>query len=94
MSRGSIALLLFIYGCVALLIGEFQIFDRVPDVNAAIVGETIGKSFVVYYLLSGMIPFAFWGARGFQAKNAATNLFIPWAVFAAALAWLLWYGQG
>jgi hypothetical protein len=38
----------------------------------------------VTYVISGALPFAVWGARGFKAAHAK-SLFIPWAIIAVLL---------
>jgi hypothetical protein len=44
------------------------------------------------YVVSGMIPFALWGARGFRLANAK-SLFIPWAILAPLLVAFIEYGR-
>jgi hypothetical protein len=43
----------------------------------------IGYAFVTY-VISGALPFAVWGARGFKAAHAK-SLFIPWAILVVLL---------
>jgi len=43
----------------------------------------IGYAFVTY-VISGVFPFAVWGARGFKAAHAK-SLFIAWAILAVLL---------
>ena len=51
----------------------------------------IGLGFIVY-VVSGMLPFAVWGARGFKAAKAK-SLFIPWAILAVLIIAFQEYGR-
>jgi len=42
------------------------------------IGGAIALGIKIYFV-SGALPFAVWGARGFKAANAR-SLFIPWAI--------------
>jgi hypothetical protein len=84
--------LLFILYFLAAMAAAFLSFGAPYAINPETIGETIGTGFSIY-IFAGMLPFAFWGARGFRAASAASNLFIPWAVFAALAVFLLEYGS-
>jgi hypothetical protein len=80
MSRKRIALLFVIYFVAAAIYGALNAphYDFV-----GIIFWAIGYGFVTY-IISGMLPFAVWGARGFKAAHAM-SLFIPWAILAMLL---------
>jgi hypothetical protein len=57
-------------------------FAMPTEVSISRVTSLIGAAIelgIKIYLLSGVLPFAVWGARGFKAANAR-SLFIPWAI--------------
>lgn len=56
-----------------------------------LIGEAIGRGFITYFM-SGVLPFAVWGARGFKVANAR-SLFIPWAILAVVVIALEEYGR-
>ena len=80
MSPKRIALLFVIYFVVAVIYGALHAphYDLVR-----IIIWTIGYGFVTY-VISGALPFAVWGARGFKAAHAK-SLFVPWAIIAVFL---------
>jgi hypothetical protein len=83
MSRQRVAL---------LFVGYFIVSVAIPVVIAALampsevsisrmsgfIGAAIALGIKIYFV-SGALPFAVWGARGFKAANAQ-SLFIPWAI--------------
>jgi len=80
MSRKDIALLFVIYFVAAVIYGALNAphYDFVR-----IIFWAIGYAFVTY-VISGVFPFAVWGARGFKAAHAK-SLFIAWAILAVLL---------
>jgi hypothetical protein len=93
MTRRFVAAMFIIYFLMTLIISALmQFYGTRFAINAATVGEIIGGAFAIYFL-SGMLPFAFWGARGFPVAKAA-SLFVPWAVLAAFILFLIEYGRG
>ena len=83
MKRRHLALLFFLYSVAAVAIGLVEAILIYRVVNLETIGFAIGTGFLVY-MMSGVVPFAIWGARGFRAANWA-SLFIPWAVLAVGL---------
>ena len=74
MSPKRIALMFVIYFALGVIYGALN----APHYDfARIIFWAIGYGFVTY-VISGMFPFAVWGARGFKAAHAK-SLFIPWA---------------
>ena len=93
MSRKGIASLFVIYFILLVLYGALSSSVGVwrREGFAGVIGEAIGIGFVVY-VISGMLPFAVWGARGFRTANAK-SLFIPWAILAVLIIALQEYGR-
>jgi hypothetical protein len=82
MTSKRVASLFVIYAVLVFLYGLL---------STGVIFEAIGRGFLVY-VVSGMLPFAVWGARGFRAANAK-SLFIPWAILALLLIALMEYGR-
>src|SRR5262252_4348623 len=83
MSRQRVALLFVVYFIVSVAIPVVIVAFAMPtEVSISRVTSLIGAAIelgIKIYLLSGVLPFAVWGARGFKAANAR-SLFIPWAI--------------
>jgi hypothetical protein len=80
MSRKRVAMLFVICFVAAVIYGALR--DPHYDL-VRIVVWAIGYAFVTY-VISGALPFAVWGARGFNAAHAK-SLFIPCAIIAVLL---------
>jgi len=80
MSRRLVALLFITYFVALVGYGAFVTPLGVlrHEGPAGFIGAAIGQGFITYFM-SGVLPFAVWGARGFRAANAR-SLFIPWAI--------------
>jgi hypothetical protein len=80
MSRKHVAVLFTVYFVVVVIYAALNAphYDFVR-----ITFWAMGYAFVTY-VISGMFPFAVWGARGFKAAHAK-SLFIPWAILAVVL---------
>jgi hypothetical protein len=85
MNRRYVALLFVLYFVVAITIGFIEGAPRygVSLVNPETVGSAIGTGLFLY-VLSGIVPWAVWGARGFCAAKWA-SLFVPWAALLVAV---------
>src|SRR6516225_9525011 len=85
MSRQRVTLLFAVYFMVSVAIpvvivalampAEVSISRMTPQ---GFSGARIRLGIIIYFV-SGVLPFAVWGARGFKAANAR-SLFIPWAI--------------
>ena len=89
MSRKGIALLFVIYFVLLVLYGALS--SSVGVWRREGFAGVIGLGFLVY-AISGMVPFAVWGAQGFKAANAK-SLFIPWAILAVLIIAFQEYGR-
>jgi hypothetical protein len=80
MPRNGVVSLFVIYFVAAAIFGAFCAphYDFVR-----ITVWAIGCAFVTY-VASGILPFAVWAARGFNAAHAK-SLFVPWAILAVLL---------
>jgi hypothetical protein len=74
------------YGALVTPLGVLR-----RDGAAGLIGAAIGRGLVTYFM-SGVLPFAVWGARGFKVANAR-SLFIPWAILAVVVIALEEYGR-
>jgi hypothetical protein len=84
-SRQRVALLFVAYCIVSVAIPVVIVAFAMPsEVSIShmnlrgFFGGAIALGIKIYFL-SGVLPFAVWGARGFKAANAR-SLFIPWAI--------------
>ena len=81
MSRQRVALLFVLYFIVSVAIPVAIVAFAMPsEVSISRMTSLIGAAIeldIKIYVLSGVLPFAVWGARGFKAANAR-SLFIPW----------------
>jgi hypothetical protein len=93
MVRKNVALLFALFFILAVAYGELDTpmgiwhQEDFPRLMASVIGRGL-----FIYVVSGMFPFALWGARGFRAANAK-SLFIPWAILAPVLIALIEYGR-
>jgi hypothetical protein len=85
MSRQRIALLFVIYFIVSVAIPVAIVVLAMPSevsisrmTPPGFIGAAIRLGITIYFV-SGVLPFAVWGARGFKAASAR-SLFIPWAI--------------
>jgi hypothetical protein len=72
--------LFVIYLVVAAIYGAL---NALTMTSCASLSGAVGYAFVTY-VISGALPFAVWGARGFKAAHAK-SLFIPWAILGVLL---------
>ena len=83
MSRQRVALLFVVFFIVSVAIPVVIVAFAMPsEVSISRMTSLIGAAIelgIKIYFLSGVLPFAVWGARGFKAANAR-SLFIPWAI--------------
>ena len=85
MSRQRVALLFVVYLIVSVAIPVVIVALVMPSEVSisrmsprSYIGGAIALGIKIYFL-SGVLPFAVWGVRGFKAANAR-SLFIPWAI--------------
>ena len=85
MSRQRVALLFVVYSIVSVAIPVAIVVLAMPSevsisrmTPAGFIGAAIRLGITIYFV-SGVLPFAVWGARGFKAASAR-SLFIPWAI--------------
>jgi hypothetical protein len=85
MSRQRVALLFVVYFIVSVAIPVVTVALAMPSevsisrmTPRGFIGAAIALGIKIYFV-SGALPFAVWGARGFKTANAR-SLFIPWAI--------------
>ena len=85
MSRQRVALLFVLYFIASVAIPVTIVALAMPSevsisrmTPRGFIGGAIALGIKIYFV-SGVLPFAVWGARGFNAANAR-SLFIPWAI--------------
>ena len=85
MSRQRVALLFVVYSIVSVAIPVAIVVLAMPSevsitrmTPPGFIGAAIRLGITIY-VVSGVLPFAVWGTRGFKAANAR-SLFIPWAI--------------
>ena len=85
MSRQRVALLFVLYFIASVAIPVTIVALAMPSevsisrmTPRGFIGGAIALGIKIYFV-SGVLPFAVWGARGFKAANAR-SLFIPWAI--------------
>jgi hypothetical protein len=97
MSRQRVALLFVVYFIVSVAIPVVIAALAMPSVVSIsrMTGFIVGAIAlgIKIYFVSGALPFAVWGARGFKAANAR-SLFIPWAIlillaFVTPISWFV-----
>ncbi|HVI14895.1 MAG TPA: hypothetical protein VM822_18720 [Pseudolabrys sp.] len=78
---------------IPIVIAALAMPSEVPISRmSGFIGAAIALGIKIYFV-SGALPFAVWGARGFKAANAQ-SLFIPWAIliflaFVVPLGWFV-----
>src|SRR6516165_531973 len=99
MSRQRVALLFVVYFIVSVAIPVVTVAFAMPSEVSisrmtpwSFIGAAIALGIKIYFV-SGALPFAVWGARGFKTANAQ-SLFIPWAIlillaFVVPLGWFV-----
>jgi len=85
MTQRIVVLVLFVLYFVAAVVINLVIDVRLDHraLDQTTVSLAIGEG-IALYGVSGLLPFAIWGARGFRAARWA-SLFVPWAFFAVVL---------